>query len=547
MAILEKAYAKWYGTYSMLENGYVHFALETLTGFKSEEIFLLSETQGAAKTRLWEKMMRFSSNGFLMGCGTVSNNSSNAEQLDSGLMVGGCYTLYQVRYVDGHKLLQLRNPPGQSGEWNGDWGDQSNLWTQRLKVKLKWNGDNDDGTFWMSFDDFCLAFRSLYVCYYYDQNVWSSIDLKGNWTSDTSVGLPSKHNASCQVSKNPQWVFDVQQPTDLHFKITQRASGGSPPQPFSAYIIRTDAQRLRHVERVEILHRDVVAGSTGDPDRGIEKHLEVLLQPGFYILMVGVYKKGMIGEFNVHIDASRGISVTQLYPTPELVETVVTQTTEVDIQQLTTRNPKFIHRINRTLKRWKSQASKRKGETEVKIERMYLQITERLIQRLGPHFTISGIPQVPSDGGIQNETKPSKEPTATIPATEILAHESANWVKQYDPNSGKHYYYHKVTGESQWDEPTGFIPGGKSEEMEAASKMQALFRGKQSRRAMLTNNWVKQYDPNSGYDYYYDKVTGVTQWDQPENFIPGGRSEEMDAASKMQALFRGKQSRKQLQ
>ena len=48
----------------------------------------------------------------------------------------------------------------------GDWSDNSECWTRRLRRKLAWE-DSDDGTFWMSFDDFCLAFRNLYVCHYY--------------------------------------------------------------------------------------------------------------------------------------------------------------------------------------------------------------------------------------------------------------------------------------------------------------------------------------------------------------------------------------------
>jgi hypothetical protein len=66
------------------------------------------------------------------------------------------------------KLLQLRNPPGDHSEWKGDWGDTSPLWTRRLKRRLDWSNDEDDNTFWISFDDFCNAFRCLYVCRWFD-------------------------------------------------------------------------------------------------------------------------------------------------------------------------------------------------------------------------------------------------------------------------------------------------------------------------------------------------------------------------------------------
>ena len=35
----------------------------------------------------------------------------------------------------------------------------------------------------------------------------------------------------------------------------------------------------------------------------------------------------------------------------------------------------------------------------------------------------------------------------------------ANWVENLDPNSGMHYYWHKVTNETVWEKPASFIEG----------------------------------------------------------------------------------------
>lgn len=43
----------------------------------------------------------------------------------------------QVREVDGHKLVQIRNPWANEVEWNGPWSDSSAEWTDRMKHKLK--------------------------------------------------------------------------------------------------------------------------------------------------------------------------------------------------------------------------------------------------------------------------------------------------------------------------------------------------------------------------------------------------------------------------
>lgn len=45
--------------------------------------------------------------------------------------------LVQVREVDGHKLVQVRNPWANEVEWNGPWSDSSPEWTDRMKHKLR--------------------------------------------------------------------------------------------------------------------------------------------------------------------------------------------------------------------------------------------------------------------------------------------------------------------------------------------------------------------------------------------------------------------------
>ena len=39
--------------------------------------------------------------------------------------------------MDGHKLIQIRNPWANEVEWNGPWSDTSPEWTDRMKHKLK--------------------------------------------------------------------------------------------------------------------------------------------------------------------------------------------------------------------------------------------------------------------------------------------------------------------------------------------------------------------------------------------------------------------------
>ncbi|CAN0525978.1 unnamed protein product, partial [Ectocarpus sp. 8 AP-2014] len=58
VSLLEKAYAKFFGSYAALETGHVHHALSAFTGAQSEEIFLAGAGRGVGKKSLWKKMTK---------------------------------------------------------------------------------------------------------------------------------------------------------------------------------------------------------------------------------------------------------------------------------------------------------------------------------------------------------------------------------------------------------------------------------------------------------------------------------------------------------
>jgi calpain-15 len=66
------------------------------------------------------------------------------------------------------RLIKLRNPWGKF-EWNGDYSDKSDLWTEEMKIQVGWS-DADDGIFFMKLED--------YVKYY---DFYSIGVLEDNW------------------------------------------------------------------------------------------------------------------------------------------------------------------------------------------------------------------------------------------------------------------------------------------------------------------------------------------------------------------------------
>ena len=60
----------------------------------------------------------------------------------------------QLKAIGDIRLIKLRNPWG-GFEWGGNWSDKCPLWNQHPAVKRECEHVvADDGTFWMSLDDF---------------------------------------------------------------------------------------------------------------------------------------------------------------------------------------------------------------------------------------------------------------------------------------------------------------------------------------------------------------------------------------------------------
>ncbi|KAJ4822515.1 Calpain-type cysteine protease dek1 [Turnera subulata] len=223
VSILEKAYAKLHGSYEALEGGLVQDALVDLTGGAGEEIDMRSAQAqiDLASGRLWSQLLRFKQEGFLLGAGSPSG--SDVHVSSSGIVQGHAYSLLQVREVDGHKLVQIRNPWANEVEWNGPWSDSSPEWTDRMKHKLKHVPQSRDGIFWMSWQDFQIHFRSIYVCRVYPPEMRYSVH--GQWRGYSAGGCQDY----ASWNQNPQFRLrasgpDASLPIHVFITLTQGVS-----------------------------------------------------------------------------------------------------------------------------------------------------------------------------------------------------------------------------------------------------------------------------------------------------------------------------------
>ena len=160
--LLEKAYAKLFYGYYNIVGGVSYRALHNLTGAPGERFKIKT-----ASNQLWNQLSDFDKKKYIMCTGCKSDSN--------GLQSSHAYSLIGVHEMSGERVVELRNPWG-STEWKGAWGDDSKKWTPSLRKKHHPKGAEDDGRFFMSFNDYCRHYEAFDVCYYNDNYTLSSFN-----------------------------------------------------------------------------------------------------------------------------------------------------------------------------------------------------------------------------------------------------------------------------------------------------------------------------------------------------------------------------------
>jgi hypothetical protein len=390
-----------------------------------------SNAIGTNKVSLWSKFLKYFNNNFLIGAATVSPDLASREIMDSGLVLGATYTVYEVRDVFGLHLVKLRNPPdyGEEGsmEWNGDWSDNSDLWTAKIKNRLKHTNDSNDGTFWMSFDDLCTSFRCLYVCHYYDPRKWKTKTFQACWSveSGTAQGVPSFHNKACDMKKLPHWLLKVNRPTDFIVDLTQSENGMAtliePPLPMALYVVRVAKPMF-----IEKLTNENVMASSGDFVRSRKVTINTNLLPGTYILIAATYLKGDESPIELKVHSNFDVEMSQLTEIPEELHMKL---------------------ANKAFE--KAKMIQKQIEERARLELAKQGIGKKQIDQVTNALT-SGM-QIVDD----TETSKMMETETSKPQV---------WSEEIDPSSGQIYYFNSETGEAVWDQPVDYDPQAAAEE-----------------------------------------------------------------------------------
>ncbi|XP_064411925.1 calpain-9 [Latimeria chalumnae] len=219
-ALLEKAYAKLYGSYEALKGGSTLEAMEDFTGGVGE----MYNTKESPKN-LYQIINKALKRGSMLGCSiNISSSAESEARTSTGLVKGHAYSitgLEEVNYRgDTVQLIRVRNPWGQV-EWNGPWSDNSAEWSRidpSVRKRLS-QISLDDGEFWMSFEDFKKNFDKIEICNLtpdsLDDNVenkWDVTVFQGSWVRATTAG--GCRNFLDTFWTNPQFKLKLMESDD---------------------------------------------------------------------------------------------------------------------------------------------------------------------------------------------------------------------------------------------------------------------------------------------------------------------------------------------
>ncbi|XP_065568283.1 calpain-11-like isoform X2 [Artemia franciscana] len=219
-ALLEKAYAKLYGSYEALQAGFTTKALEDLTGgivqsfsLAQQDIFLTHQVLNSAVPR----------STLLVASIQLGRKNKRKLKLQNGLITQHTYSvtgLARIQTKFGEtSLIRLKNPWGR-GEWNGAWSERSEEWNllssrdkELLSIRVR-----NEGEFWMSFNDFTRHFTHLDLVHVgpddwmnepalHTKRPWRAVLARRRWRTGYNAGGGPQYKST--TAMNPQFHLHI--------------------------------------------------------------------------------------------------------------------------------------------------------------------------------------------------------------------------------------------------------------------------------------------------------------------------------------------------
>uniref|UniRef100_W8B1X7 Calpain-D n=3 Tax=Ceratitis capitata TaxID=7213 RepID=W8B1X7_CERCA len=310
--LIEKAVAKIHGCYEALVSGRAIEGLATLTGAPCESIPLQASSlpmpseDELDKDLIWAQLLSSRCVRFLMGasCGGGNMKVDEDEYQRKGLRPRHAYSVLDVRDIQGHRLLKLRNPWGHYS-WRGNWSDDSDLWTEDLREELMPHGASE-GVFWISFEDVLNYFDCIDIC-----------KVRSGWNE---VRLQDTLQPLCSISCV---LLTVLEPTEAEFTLFQEGQRNSEKSQRSqldlcVVIFRTRSPVSPEIGRLVEHSKRQVRGFVGC-HKMLERDIYLLVCLAFNHWHTGIEEPHQYPQCVLAIHSSKRLLVEQITPSPHLL------------------------------------------------------------------------------------------------------------------------------------------------------------------------------------------------------------------------------------
>lgn len=249
-------------------------ALVDLTGGVSEKILLESPETIEIRDNgvLWKELVKYYQQGYLLGCSKkVADEDGNPEEGmgNQGIQYNHAYGILDIRLALGIQLIRIRNPWGYA-EWTGRYADEDEAWDDSKGLKEELNyAFEDDGTWWMRYDDWFSNYNQVYVCKIFPA-AWQQFSIQSKWEGnsaggpyppmidrDETTGVHTQLDTNDKWFNNPQFRLSVTKKTQVYISLMQEDEKISkkPYIPVNFLVVRvySKRQRLWEVDKDDVV------------------------------------------------------------------------------------------------------------------------------------------------------------------------------------------------------------------------------------------------------------------------------------------------------
>eukprot|EP00743_Colponemidia_sp_Colp-15_P002164 GILK01002349.1.p1 GENE.GILK01002349.1~~GILK01002349.1.p1 ORF type:complete len:1020 (-),score=203.00 GILK01002349.1:103-3162(-) len=340
--LIEKAYAKLHGSYEAINGGSELEALVDLTGGASEKWNMREESTIELVTsgRFWWMMKRYVDLGYMLGCAFTVEDGPAEEEEPDGILTNHAYGVLDVREVNGLCLVLIRNPWGYK-EWKGAFSDGDEQWDKHPGLKRELGYEfKDDGTWWMTFEDWCGAFNNLYVCKLFPSS-WQQVQFDGRWEGKTFGGSARlqadvepegekvKMDTDSRWFNNPQYRITVTKQTEVVVSLMQEDSKMSGisylPVNFTILKVKDRKSRVWEKEKEDVVCEGSDLSYQRLPQREITRTVTLdpisATKPAHYVIIPNVETERLVTDgrnFILRIFSSNPVEPEEICSTYEV-------------------------------------------------------------------------------------------------------------------------------------------------------------------------------------------------------------------------------------